>query len=404
MLRFLNAGESHGRALTVILEGMPAGLTVDLEEIDEQLFRRQSGYGRGGRMKIEKDRIQILSGIRHGKTMGSPITMQLNNRDWENWKQVMSTAPVKEKASRAEIREDSELEEVQSRVTRPRPGHADLAGAMKYGFSDLRPVLERASARETATRVAVGALTKIFLREFGIRILSHTLSIGSVKAAAFDGSFDQKVEERESSPVACLDSESGSQMMKAIDLCRESGDSLGGVIQVETTPLPYGLGSHVHWDRKLDGRLAGALLSIQAMKGIEFGFGFKGSRESGSCFHDQIYYHQEQGFYHYTNNAGGLEGGMTNGEPLIIRLAMKPIPTLYQPLDSTDLVSKEPFQASVERSDVCAVSAAGVVAENVTAYTLAQAFLEKFAGDNMEEVRAAYRAFQQRLSGGVEQD
>lgn len=395
MLRYLTAGESHGRCLTAVVEGMPAGLGLRAAFIDRDLARRQGGYGRGGRMKIEKDAVEILSGVRGGLTIGSPITLSIRNRDWENWQDVMSV----EKVSRA------------ARVTRPRPGHADLAGGLKYGLRDLRSVLERSSARETAARVAVGAVAKRLLEEFGIRVYSWVDEIGGVgwKAKGRQGA-DVLFERAEASPVRCPDRKASSAMMERIDRAKEEGDSLGGVFTVTVTGVPPGLGSHVHWDRKLDGRLAGALMSIQAIKGVEVGAGFAAASTPGSKLQDEIFYGRgpevpgarywpvSPRFYRKTDNAGSIEGGMSNGEDIVVRAAMKPIPTLYRPLRSVDIESKKPFKASVERSDVCAVPAAAVVAEAAVAFEVARAFLEKFAGDSMGEIRRNYRGYLRQIS------
>lgn len=388
MLRFLNAGESHGQALTLIIEGLPADLSLNPEDINYQLQRRQLGYGRGGRMEIERDEVEILSGLRHGKTLGTPLSLLIKNRDYVNWQATMSPFPINDK-----------IEE----MTRPRPGHADLPGALKYNFTDLRNVLERASARETATRVAAGAVARTLLQEFSIQLISYTTALGTIKAPPLSLSFEEKRKRREKSPVACLHQETTNQMIQEINRAREKGDSLGGIITLESTLLPIGLGSHVHWDRKLDGLLSQALMSIQAMKGIEFGLGFTGCCGSGSSFHDAIYYEKERGYYHKSNHAGGIEGGMSNGEPLMLQVAMKPIPTLYKPLFSVDMKTRESFMASVERSDVCALPAAGVVIENVAAFTIARAFLEKFSGDSLEDIKASYSHYQRRL-GLIEDD
>lgn len=372
MLRYLTAGESHGRALVGILEGMPAGLEMDEANINHQLRRRQCGYGRGGRMKIEADRARILSGVRFGKTLGSPIALMVENRDWENWKERMAVTP------------DGEAEP----VLIPRPGHADLSGMIKYGFGDIRNVLERSSARETAVRVAVCTVARKLLETFGISIVSHVVAIGRARVqGSGESSNSLSNEEADRSPVRCLDPEAEREMTAEIDRAKEAGDSLGGVFEVVVTGLPVGLGSHVHWDRRLDGRLAQALMSIQAIKGVEIGLGFESAYRSGSEVHDEIFF-EEQGKGAYsrrTNRAGGLEGGMTNGEPLILRAAMKPIPTLTKPLRSVHVRSKEAVSAHRERSDVCAVPAASIVGEAVVAFTLADAFLEKFGGDRVEE-------------------
>jgi chorismate synthase len=392
-MRYLTAGESHGRAITAILEGIPANLEITKEDIDRELARRQGGYGRGGRMKIETDKANVLSGIRGGKTLGSPITLQIENRDWINWKEVMD--PFGDSGYSQEelvIKKETKIKHVKPKVTKPRPGHADLAGSLKYNHEDIRNILERASARETAMRVAVGAIAKTFLKNFGIEVVGHVLQVGTV---ALDKEVDMRLEDikvkSESSPLRCVDEETSQKMIEEIDRCKEEGDSLGGIFEIRTTNLPVGLGSHVQWDRKLDARLTMALMSIQAIKGVEVGLGLEAGKRWGSKVHDEIYYNNK--FYRTTNNAGGIEGGMTNGEPIILRAAMKPIPTLYQPLSSVDLETKEKFKASVERSDVTAVPAASVVGEAVVAFELAKAFLEKFGGDSMEEIKANYENY-----------
>ncbi len=360
MFRYLTAGESHGPALTAIIEGMPAGIKLDIELINTMLKRRQGGYGRGKRMKIESDKVQFLSGLRNGITLGSPITLQIINKDWENWQDIMNPYPgaaVNEKV-----------------VTKPRPGHADLPGAIKYGHKDMRNVLERASARETAIRTAVGGVAKSLLHKHGIWSISHVVQIGHVKLEKID--YENLSDDIYNTPMYCQDEKTTEDMMDAIDVAKQNGDSLGGVFEVVVGGLPVGLGSHVHWDRRLDGKLAGALMSIQGIKGVEIGLGFKAAALPGSQVHDEIFYSEEQGFYRKTNGAGGIEGGMTNGELLIIRAAMKPIPTLYTPLNSVDFISKEPFKASVERSDTCAVPAAAIVGDAVIAFEIAKALLE----------------------------
>jgi len=372
-LRFLTAGESHGPLLTAIIEGLPAGLPVSEEYINEQLVRRQGGYGRGGRMKIERDRVKILSGVRAGFTLGSPVTLQVENKDWQNWKHIMGSGP------------DADIEA--RKVTRPRPGHADLAGAIKYGHRDLRNILERSSARETAIRVAVGAIARKLLEELGITLLGAVVRIGGIQAKWPPVEGDVLKDILKKSLLLCPDPQSEELMKNEIDRARETGDTLGGIFEIRAFGVPVGLGSHVHWDRKLDGRLAGALMSIQAIKGVEVGAGFESAVLPGSRVHDGIYHVPEKGFYRKSNGAGGIEGGISNGEPLVVRAAMKPIPTLYKPLDSVDLQTKEPLEASVERSDVCAVPAACVVGEAVVAQTLAAACLEKFGGDHMEEIK-----------------
>ena len=403
MLRYLTAGESHGPALTAIIEGLPAGLPLPEDYVNRQLARRQGGYGRGGRMRIEQDRVRFLAGVRGGFTLGSPVALYIENRDWASWQEIMGPG--------AGARLDQRV------VTRPRPGHADLAGALKYGHRDIRNVLERASARETAARVAAGSVARRLLEELGIEIIGHVVRIGPVAVPEPGGDEDilctclaeaGGVAEREAvstpdlsrlrelldaSPVYCLHRETAEAMVREIDRAREAGDSLGGIFEIRVYGLPPGLGSYVHWDRRLDGRLAGALMSVQAIKGVEIGLGFAGAALPGSQVHDEIFYSREKGFYRRTNRAGGLEGGVTNGEPLVLRAAMKPIPTLYKPLRSVDLISKEPFTASVERSDVCAVPAACVVGEAVVAWEVAAACVEKFGGDTLQEMKANYRRY-----------
>jgi chorismate synthase len=380
MLRYLTAGESHGPMLTAILEGIPADLSLVAEEINVDLGRRQRGYGRGGRMRIEKDEANIVGGVRHGLTMGGPIAILIANRDWENWKRTMDSKPVDREADPKEP------------VTRPRPGHADLAGALKYGQRDIRNVLERASARETAARVAVGAVCKRLLREFDIEVFSHVTEIGGIVAKVDGLSFAQSRDRAEDSEVRCADAEAGEAMMRKIDEARKRGTSLGGVFEVVALNLPVGLGSYVHWDRKLDGRLAQAVMSIQAIKGVEIGLGFEGAKRFGFETHDEIFY-EDGRFMRKTNRAGGLEGGMSNGQPIIIRGAMKPISTQYAPMASVDLLTKEPFKASIERSDICSVPAAGVIGEAVVAFEIARALREKFGGDSLDEMTRNYRGY-----------
>lgn len=380
MLRYLTAGESHGPMLTAILEGIPADLSLVAEEINLDLGRRQRGYGRGGRMRIEKDEANIVGGVRHGLTMGGPIAILIANRDWENWKRTMDSKPVDREADPKEP------------VTRPRPGHADLAGALKYGQRDIRNVLERASARETAARVAVGAVCKRLLREFDIEVFSHVTEIGGIVAKVDGLSFAQSRDRAEGSEVRCADAEAGEAMMRKIDEARKRGTSLGGVFEVVALNLPIGLGSYVHWDRKLDGRLAQAVMSIQAIKGVEIGLGFEGAKRFGFETHDEIFYENGR-FVRKTNRAGGLEGGMSNGQPIVVRGAMKPISTQYAPMASVDLLTKEPFKASIERSDICSVPAAGVIGEAVVAFEIARAFREKFGGDSLEEMTRNYRGY-----------
>ena len=380
MLRYLTAGESHGPMLTAILEGIPANLSLVAEEINLDLGRRQRGYGRGGRMRIEKDEANIVGGVRHGLTMGGPIAILIANRDWENWKRTMDAKAVDREADPKEP------------VTRPRPGHADLAGALKYGQRDIRNVLERASARETAARVAVGAVCKRLLREFDIEVFSHVTEIGGIVAKVDGLSFAQIRDRAEGSEVRCADAEAGEAMMRKIDEARKRGTSLGGVFEVVALNLPVGLGSYVHWDRKLDGRLAQAVMSIQAIKGVEIGLGFEGAKRFGFETHDEIFY-EDGRFVRKTNRAGGLEGGMSNGQPIVVRGAMKPIATQYAPMASVDLLTKEPFKASIERSDICSVPAAGVIGEAVVAFEIARALREKFGGDSLDEMTRNYREY-----------
>ncbi|ACH38572.1 chorismate synthase [Citrifermentans bemidjiense Bem] len=386
MFRYLTAGESHGPQLTAIVEGVPSGLKISEADINVDLARRQGGYGRGGRMKIETDKVQILSGVRWGETMGSPITLVVENSDWVNWEERMSPY--------AEHRDDS------IRVTRARPGHADLPGAMKYCQSDVRNILERSSARETAVRVAVGAVAKAYLARFGIAVTGCVLELGGVKAERPDLGVKALQEKIAASPVYTYDPKAELEMIAAIDRAKDAGDTLGGVVEVRVTGLPVGLGSHVQWDRRLDARLAAAVMSIQAFKGVEVGAGFETARLPGSQVHDEIFFDQQRvargektGFYRNTNRAGGLEGGITNGEEIVICGAMKPIPTLYQPLQSVDILTKEPFEATVERSDCCAVPAASVVAEAVVAIEIASAFMDKFGGDSVAETARNYSSY-----------
>lgn len=420
LLRFLTAGESHGPALAVIVEGMPAGLPLDEEWINHQLARRQAGYGRGRRMQIERDRVEILAGVRHGLTLGSPIALRIANRDYANWEAAMSPHPP----SHANPVPGQEGHEGQAEgdnwrlrpVTRPRPGHADLAGAMKFAFTDLRNVLERASARETAARVAAGAVARRLLEELGIRVGGHVRSIGSVRSAtvALDGpetDVAALVEAAERSPVRCADPAASGAMVQAIDEARARGDSLGGVFEVVADGVPPGLGSYTHWDRRLDGRLAQALMSIPGVKAVEVGCGFDSAVRFGSELHDPIHYGPVPrgqyrarpdgiGFFRSSNRAGGLEGGVTTGQPVVVRAAVKPIATLMQPLPSVDLVTREPARAAIERSDVCVVPSAVVVGEAMVAWVLAQAVLEKFGGDSLGDLTAALELYRRRLGAG----
>ena len=378
-MRYLTAGESHGPALTTIIEGMPSGLPLKEEFIDCQLARRQGGYGRGGRMKIESDHARFLAGVRGGLTLGTPIAILIENKDWANWSEVMAPGPG--------ARLDERV------VNRPRPGHADLAGGMKYRHHDLRNVLERSSARETAARVAVGSAARRLLEELGIRVIGQVVQIGSLTTEN-DARSPEELEARlAGSQLLCADSEAERRMIAKIDRAREAGDTLGGIFEICAYGVPSGLGSHVHWDRKLDGRLAAALMSVQAIKGVEVGLGFAAAGQMGSQVMDEIFYDQRKGFYRRTNRAGGIEGGMTNGETVTVRAAMKPIPTLYRPLRSVDLNTREPLEASVERSDICAVPAACVIGEAVVAWELAVTCLEKCGGDSLAELKDNWNQF-----------
>src|SRR5437870_13186180 len=371
MFRFTTAGESHGRGLVAVLEGIPAGLSLSAERINVELKRRMGGYGRGARMKIEADQIEWLAGVRAGETLGSPIAMLVWNRDWEHWQDVMAPEA------------DAPGSERRRQVTRPRPGHADLAGSLKYDRQDARDILERASARETVARVACGAVCKLLLEQFGIEIGSHVAELGGVAAKYLSPLPSPLNEAADASPVRCLDPDAEREMIARIDAAKAAGDTLGGVVEVVALGTPVGLGSHVSWDRKLDGRLAQALMSIPAVKGVELGLGFEAARRKGSEVHDEIL----PGLARATNRAGGTEGGMTTGEPLVLRVAMKPISTLMSPLRTVDLKTGAPAQAQSERSDVTAVPAMGVIAEAMVALILAQAMLEKFGGDALSELQ-----------------
>jgi chorismate synthase len=378
-LRFLTAGESHGQGLTAIVEGIPANLTLKEEDINRELERRQRGYGRGGRMKIERDRVRILSGVRFGKTIGSPITLWIENRDWENWKDKMAV--------------DGEPGESVVPFTNPRPGHADLAGGIKYNQRDLRNILERASARETAARVAVGAVCKRFLEELGIRIGSYVINIGECSFPIEESDLLKRHELAERSEVRFPDPSKDEEFKKYIDRVREMGESAGGMFEVFAVGVPPGLGSHIQWDRRIDGRIAQAMMSIQAMKAVEIGLGTECAVRLGSEVHDEIGYKEGRGFFRYSNNLGGTEGGITNGMPIVVRVTMKPIPTLRNPLRSVNILTKEPLKAGKERTDVVAVPAASVVGEAMLALVLADAVLEKVGGDFMEEVKERFRAY-----------
>ena len=390
MFRYLTAGESHGPQLTAIVEGLPSGLKLSETEINLDLARRQGGYGRGGRMQIETDRVRILSGVRWGETLGSPVTLVVENSDWVNWEKRMS--PFEEHRDEC------------SAVTRARPGHADLPGALKYNQRDVRNILERSSARETAVRVAVGALAKAYLGRFGIAVTGCVVELGGVATARPELGVQELQKIIAASPLYTCDAEAELQMIALIDRAKAAGDSLGGVVEVRVTGVPAGLGSHVQWDRRLDARLACAVMSIQAFKGVEVGAGFEAAKNPGSQVHDEIFFDaqrvsrgEQSGFFRKSNNAGGLEGGISNGEEIVVRGAMKPIPTLYRPLVSVDIVTKEAFEATVERSDVCAVPAASVVAEAVVAIEVAGAFMEKFGGDSIAETAGNYASYLEYL-------
>jgi chorismate synthase len=381
-LKLTTAGESHGPGLICVLEGMPAGLTLDRDTIDADLARRQLGHGRGGRMKIESDRADVTGGVRHGRTLGGPIALQVRNRDYPNWEERMNPWPVG-----ADVPE----------VHLPRPGHADLVGTLKFGLTDVRDVLERASARETAARVAGGAVAKAFLRALGVEIRSHVLQIASVTAPRREHLSLEDFEEVDSSPVRCLDGDAARAMVSEIDTLRRANESLGGVFEVRAFGLIPGLGSHVSWEERLDGRLAQAIVSIQAVKAVAIGDGFEVAGLPGSQAHDEIFYDEEHGYHRETNRAGGLEGGMTTGEQLVVRGWMKPLPTLTKPLRSVDIATHQPAQALRERTDSCTVPAAGVVGEAMVAFVLADAYRQKFGGDHIDDVRVALAAYQQRI-------
>jgi chorismate synthase len=388
MLRFETAGESHGECLIATLTGLPAAVPVHLESINRELWRRQQGYGRGGRMKIETDKVEIVAGVRHSQTIGSPIGIIIRNADWKNWTEAM---PVQDFESSAEKFK---------RVTRPRPGHADLAGAIKYDFHDARYILERASARETTARVAVGALAKAFLAPFGIQILSHVLSVGPVKLER-QATWDELValSQRDEVLLGCVDSETEQRMKAVVDEAYRTGDTIGGVFEVVAHGLPIGLGSHIAWDTRLDGKLAQAIVSIQAVKGVEIGFAEEGSASFGSKVQDTIHYEKEKRhFYRGDNRAGGIEGGMSNGQDILVRGFLKPISTLRRPLESVDLETRDSAKAAYERSDVCVVPAAGVIGEAMVAIVLAGALLEKFGGDSLRETKRNFESFQQQVA------
>jgi chorismate synthase len=381
-LKLITAGESHGPGLTCLVEGLPAGLELSREAIDRDLGRRQLGHGRGGRMKIESDKADVTAGVRHGRTLGGPIALQVRNRDYANWEERMNPWPVE-----ADIPE----------VHLPRPGHADLVGTQKYGVSDVRDILERASARETAARVAGGAVAKEFLRALGVEVYSHVLQITSVQAPRRENLTAADFADVDASPVRCLDPDATKAMVEEINVLRKQNESLGGVFEVRAFGVVPGLGSHTSWEERLDGRLAMSLCSIQAIKGVSVGDGYEVSGLPGSQAHDEIFYDEDRGYYRETNRSGGVEGGMTTGDPVVVRGYMKPIPTLTKPLRSVDISTHEPAQALRERTDSCTVPAAGVVGEAMIAFVLAQAYRQKFGGDHIDDVRAAVAAYEQRI-------
>ncbi len=387
MFRFETAGESHGECLVATLTGLPAGVPVSLEIINRELWRRQQGFGRGGRMKIETDRAEIVSGVRHSKTIGSPIAIIIRNHDWKNWTEALPVENFEGGDAKRKV------------VTRPRPGHADLAGAIKYNFQDARYILERASARETTARVAVGALAKLFLAEFGIAVLSHVIRVGSVRMER-QASWDELValSQKEQVVLGCVDPDTEARMKEVVDHVFRTGDTVGGVFEVIAHGVPIGLGSHITWDSRLDGRLAQAIVSMQAVKGVEIGFAEEGSAAFGSKVQDTIHYdREERQFTRGANRAGGLEGGMTNSQDLLVRGFLKPISTLRRPLESVELTTREPALAAYERSDVCVVPAAGVIGEAMVAIVLAQAFLEKFGGDSLGETKRNFDGYKEQV-------
>lgn len=375
-MRYLTSGESHGPQLTVIVEGVPANLEIKVEDINKEMFKRQGGYGRGRRMQIEKDTVEIVSGVRNGYTLGSPITMVVTNDDFTHWRKIMGAAPIS----------DEERENMKRTITKPRPGHADLVGGMKYNHRDLRNVLERSSARETAARVAVGALCKVLLEQLDIEIYSRVVEVGGIKDKDFYDSETFKAN-LDRNDVRVIDDGIAQAMRDKIDEAKNDGDSIGGVVQVVVENMPVGVGSYVHYDRKLDGRIAQGVVSINAFKGVSFGEGFKAAEKPGSEIQDEILYNTELGYYRGSNHLGGLEGGMSNGMPIIVNGVMKPIPTLYKPLNSVDINTKEDFKATIERSDSCAVPAASIVCEHVVAFEVAKALLEEFQSNHIEQLK-----------------
>lgn len=382
MLRYITSGESHGKCLTSILEGIPANVLVDIDEINLEMKKRQSGYGRGGRMKIESDKVEILSGMRGKVTIGSPIAIQIMNKDYENWTKYMN--PV------------DDIDRETKKVNNVRPGHADLVGALKYDFDDARNVLERSSARETASRVAVGALCKQVLKQFNIEFASHIVKIGDAEIdKIYD--FNYIKDNVDSSEVRCVDKNIEKLMIKEIDFAKENKDTLGGIVEIRVKNVPPGLGSYIHYDKKIDAHIAMNIMSIQAIKGVEIGIGFEVASKKGSDVMDEIFYNKEKGIYRETNRLGGIEGGMTTGDEILIRCAMKPIPTLYKPLNSININTLENYKATVERSDTCAVPACSIVCENVVAFVILQFFLEKFGKDNIEDIKKSYTSYMNRL-------
>jgi chorismate synthase len=381
MIRIITGGESHGKALVVIIEGFPAGVKIEREFIDKELLRRQKGYGRGNRMKIEKDKIEIISGIRGGKTIGSPITFLIKNLDYDKWEKSMNPFKISKNYNPVLI---------------PRPGHADLAGIQKYKIEDIRDILERASARETASKVAAGGLFKIFLKYFGISIYSHTLSIGDIKIK------DRELYQTEidNSPLRCVDSEAEKKMLSLIDKASKTGDSLGGISEIIAKNIPVGLGSHISFNRRIDAKIGEAMLSIPSVKGVEIGSAFENTKLKGSMVHDEIFYDNDKGFFRKSNNAGGIEGGITNGENIIVRIAIKPIPTLMTPLKSINIKTKRETKAHVERADTCIVPAAGVIGESMLAYVLSDLICEKFGSDNISDIKENYEYYMRRLKNG----
>lgn len=387
MFRFETAGESHGQCLVATLTGLPAHVPISLDALNHELWRRQQGFGRGGRMKIETDTVELVSGVRHGITIGSPIAMLIQNRDWKNWTEVL---PVEDYAGSADNKKP---------VTRPRPGHADLAGGIKYDFPDARYILERASARETTARVAVGALCKQFLKQFGVEVLSHVIAVGPVRLER-SATWEEvaALARREEVLLGCVDPETEARMKEAVDVAYRTGDTIGAIFEVVAHNVPTGLGSHITWDSRLDGRLAQAIVSMQAVKGVEVGFAEEGALSYGSKVQDTIHYNKEErAFTRGANRAGGLEGGMTNGQDILVRGFLKPISTLRRPLESVDLTTREPKEAAYERSDVCVAPAAGVIGEAMVAIVLAQAFLEKFGGDSLQETCRNFQGYREQV-------